>query len=140
MVVDSCFFWISLVLLLVHTTWIEFTVGCMHSCTRVMQIQWKIWRQEQWRSSDNYSNEWNGLNGPPPPPSLGALLKLPVHKTNGHSKSNIGGGLSGGGSGRVCLVHLRQRDEDRKLDVDPHLRIMERLQDFFRPSNRDSHA
>ena len=48
-------------------------------------------------------------------------------------KSDIGAGSVGGG-----LVHLRKRDEEINLDIDPRLRLLERLWDFSNLTNRNS--
>ena len=48
--------------------------------------------------------------------------------------------MSRGVAVRVSLVHLRNREEERNVNADPHMRIMKRFRDFFNPDNREGHT
>ena len=67
-----------------------------------------------------------------PPP---AWIEFPENKNNGRIKSESGGGSGGGGLGQ-----LRKREEEKNPDMDPRLRVMERLRELFNLANREGHT
>ena len=62
---------------------------------------------------------------------------MPVQKSDGRRKLESGGGSGGGGLGGDGLGQQIKREEEINPDVDPCLRVMERLREFFCKNNRE---
>ena len=65
------------------------------------------------------------------------LLEMPAQKSDGKIKFESGGGAARNISGGENSVLQRHSKEEINPDVDPCLRVMERLREFFCKSNRD---